>query len=123
MWPDKEHNFPWDENFNTDWKFKQPLLDRNTDFKFYERRNLGVYSTSQAQEGNPILYVYHNDDGDWNFIQATSRILMMQNLFAWKRSRSLIRQSMNYTIYNMVEAHGEKTRMLTGNMKKIWDEQ
>ncbi|UZU00024.1 DUF4262 domain-containing protein [Chryseobacterium fluminis] len=67
VWPDKQHHFPWDENFNPAWKFKQPLLDRNTDFKFYEERNLGVYTTSQALEGDPILYVYHNDDGDWQF--------------------------------------------------------
>ena len=67
VWPDKQHNFPWDKDFNPDWKFKQPLLDRNTDFKFYEERNLGVYTTSQAFNGDPILYVYHNEDGDWQF--------------------------------------------------------
>jgi hypothetical protein len=43
------------------------LLDRNTDFKFYEERNLGVYTTRQAFEGDPILYIYHNEDGDWQF--------------------------------------------------------
>jgi|GEM_PF-75463 len=67
IWPDKQNNFPWDDNFNPDWKFKQPLLDRNTDFKFYEQKNLGVYTTKQAFEGDPILYVYHNEDGDWQF--------------------------------------------------------
>lgn len=67
VWPDKQNNFPWDENFNPDWRFRQPLLDRNTDFRFYEKRNLGVYTTKQAFEGEPILYVYHNEDGDWQF--------------------------------------------------------
>ncbi|AXY75987.1 DUF4262 domain-containing protein [Paraflavitalea soli] len=67
VWPDKQGHFPWDKDFNADWKFKQPLLDRNTDFKFYEERNLGVYTTKQAFEGDPILYIYHNDDGDWQF--------------------------------------------------------
>ena len=67
VWPDKQNNFPWEEDFNPDWKFKQPLLDRNTDFKFYEERNLAVYTTKQAFEGEPILYVYHNADGDWQF--------------------------------------------------------
>jgi Domain of unknown function (DUF4262) len=42
VWPDKQHKFPWDKDFNYDWQFKQPLLDRNTEFKFYEERNLGV---------------------------------------------------------------------------------
>jgi hypothetical protein len=67
VWPDKQGNFPWDDKFNPDWKFKQPLLDRNIDFKFYEERNLCVYTTRQALEGEPILYVYHNEDGDWQF--------------------------------------------------------
>jgi hypothetical protein len=69
-WPDKQHHFPWDAAFNPDWKRKQPLLDRNTDFKFYEERNLGVYTTKQAFEGYPILYVYHNANGDWQFHTA-----------------------------------------------------
>jgi hypothetical protein len=51
VWPDKQHNFPWDKDFNIDWKFKQPLLDRDTDFKFYEERNAGVYTTNQAFDG------------------------------------------------------------------------
>lgn len=67
LWPDKQHCFPWDIEFNSDWKYKQPLLDRNTNFKFYEERNLGVYTTKQVLEGDPILFVYHNEDGDWQF--------------------------------------------------------
>lgn len=67
VWPDKQHNYPWDTGFNPAWKFQQPLLDRNTDFKFYEERNLGVFTTRQAFNGDPILYVYHNADGDWQF--------------------------------------------------------
>lgn len=67
VWPDKEGNFPWDENFNENFKFKQPLLDRNTDFKFLEEKSLGVYTTSEVLEGKPILFVYHNEDGDWQF--------------------------------------------------------
>jgi hypothetical protein len=67
VWPDKQQKFPWEEDFNPDWKFKQPLLDRDTDFKFYEERNLGVFTTKQAFEGERILYVYHNKDGDWQF--------------------------------------------------------
>jgi hypothetical protein len=67
VWPDKQHNFPWDKGFNPDWIFKQPLLDRNLDFKFYEERNLGVYTTKQALNGDPILHIYHNEDGDWQF--------------------------------------------------------
>ena len=42
-------------------------MDRNTDFKFYEERNLGVYTTQATLDGKPILSVYHNKDGDWQF--------------------------------------------------------
>lgn len=60
--------FPWQEGFLAAWKFKQPLLDRNTDFKFYEERNVAVFTTRQVLEGAPILYVYHNEeDGAWQF--------------------------------------------------------
>ncbi len=67
VWTDKQNRFPWEEGFNPAWKFKQPLLDRNTDFKFYEEKNLGVYTSKQALNGDPVLYVYHKNDGDWQF--------------------------------------------------------
>lgn len=67
VWPDKQQNFPWDAKFNQQWKYKQPLLDRNTDFKFHEDRKLRVFTTKSALEGGTVLYVYHNEDGDWQF--------------------------------------------------------
>ena len=67
VWPDKQHYFPWEKDFNSDWIYKQPLLDRNIDFKFYEERNLGVITTKQALNGETILYVYHDEDGNWEF--------------------------------------------------------
>jgi len=67
VWPDREGIFPWESGFNTSFKFKQPLLDRNTEFKFLEERNLGVFTTSEVLDGKPIKYVYHNEDGDWQF--------------------------------------------------------
>ena len=67
VWTDKDRKYPWEKEFNENWKFKQPILDRNTDFKFYEDRNLGVFTTQETLDGKPILWVYHNDDGDWQF--------------------------------------------------------
>lgn len=67
VWPDKENKFPWEESFYEPWKFQQPLLDRNTDFKFYKDRKLCVFTSKQVLEGNPILYVYHDNNGDWQF--------------------------------------------------------
>lgn len=67
VWPDKETCFPWDEGFNPNFKFQQPLLDRNVNFKFLEERKLGVYTTSEVLDGAHIRFVYHNEDGDWQF--------------------------------------------------------
>ena len=67
VWPDRAGNYPWEADFNEVFKFQQPLLDRNTDFKFLEERTLGVFTTAEVLEGNPIRFVYHNEDGDWQF--------------------------------------------------------
>lgn len=67
IWPDKQSKYPWNDDFEPKYGRLQPLLDRNVDFKFQEKRNLGVYTTTQVLEGEPILYVYHNEDGDWQF--------------------------------------------------------
>lgn len=67
VWPDKQSRFPWAPDFNPDWRRKQPLLDRDTDFMFQEEKNLGVFTTRQVLEGKPILYVYHDEEGDWQF--------------------------------------------------------
>jgi hypothetical protein len=72
VWPDKQSLYPWDEGFNPNWKAAQPLLDRDTDFKFREERNLAVFTTRQVLEGLPILRVSHEADGDWQFLCDTT---------------------------------------------------
>ena len=72
VWPDKQALFPWEEGFNPDWKFKQPLLDRDADFKFREERNVAVFTTQPILEGLPILRVVHDADGDWQFLCDTT---------------------------------------------------
>ncbi|MBJ6109723.1 DUF4262 domain-containing protein [Hymenobacter sp. BT523] len=72
VWPDKQANFPWDEDFNPDWKSGQTLLDRDSDFKFREERNVAVFTTKQVLEGMPILRVIHDTEGDWQFLCDTS---------------------------------------------------
>ncbi|WP_211999857.1 DUF4262 domain-containing protein [Chitinophaga sp. HK235] len=68
IWPDKQSLFPWEPEFNPNWLRKQPLLDRNSDFMFQEEKNLAVFTSRQILEGSPILYVYHDEDGDWQFL-------------------------------------------------------
>ena len=33
VWTDRNNHFPWDEGFEEQFIYKQPLLDRNADFK------------------------------------------------------------------------------------------
>lgn len=69
IWTDKNNRFPWEENFQKEFLYTQPLLDRNADFKFREAKNLGIFTTKQwLQLGEPILRVVHDNDGDWQFL-------------------------------------------------------
>lgn len=69
IWTDRNDNFPWEENFEEDFIYKQPLLDRNADFKFREARNLVTFTTRQwMEEKKPILHVVHDNEGDWQFL-------------------------------------------------------
>jgi len=69
VWTDRNQNFPWEENFEEEFIYRQPLLDRNSKFKFREERNLGVITNKHfIEEGSPILYVEHDEEGDWIFL-------------------------------------------------------
>ena len=69
IWTDRNNNFPWDKDYEEEFKFKQPLLDRNTNFKFREEKKLGIFTTRQWLElDKPILRVVHDNDGDWQFL-------------------------------------------------------
>lgn len=48
------------------------MLDRNTNFKFREKRNVAVFTTRQVLEGLPILRVVHDADGSWQFLCDTT---------------------------------------------------
>jgi hypothetical protein len=69
IWTDRNDKFPWEENFEEEFLYKQPLLDRNADFKFNEPKNLTTFTTRQwLDENKPILRVFHDYDGDWQFL-------------------------------------------------------
>lgn len=69
VWTDRNNKFPWENDFEQEFEFRQPLLDRNADFKFREAKNLGVFTTRQwLEHGKPILRVVHDNDGDWQFL-------------------------------------------------------
>ncbi len=69
VWSDRYDRFPWEADFEKEFIYRQPLLDRNVDFKFREPRNLAVATTRQwADLNKPILCVAYEEDGDWQFL-------------------------------------------------------
>ena len=69
IWTDRNNRVPWEDTYQEEFMFRQPLLDRNADFKFREAKTLGVFTTRQwIEENMPILRVVHDDDGDWQFL-------------------------------------------------------
>ena len=75
IWTDRKDKFPWEENFEEEFLYKQPLLDRNADFKFNEPKNLTTFTTRQwLEEQKPILLVVHDHDGDWQFLTGEQTI-------------------------------------------------
>ncbi|MBU0941386.1 MAG: DUF4262 domain-containing protein [Bacteroidetes bacterium] len=75
IWTDRQNKFPWETEFEEDLIFKQPLLDRNMNFKFREHKNLGVFTTKQfLEENKPIIRVTHDEDGDWQFLTENAEL-------------------------------------------------
>ncbi|MEJ5055625.1 DUF4262 domain-containing protein [Sphingobacterium sp. MYb382] len=93
IWTDRNDKFPWEENFEEEFLYKQPLLDRNANFKFNEPKNLTTFTTRQwLEEQKPILRVIHDNDGDWQFLTGDQlpediRIVALEELV--KRDETL----------------------------------
>lgn len=69
VWTDRNNKFPWEKEYEKEFEHRQPLLDRNADFKYREEKNLGIFTTRQWLElGKPILHVVHDNNGDWQFL-------------------------------------------------------
>jgi len=69
VWTDRNNKFPWESGFEEEFLIKQPLLDRNADFKFREATNTAAFTTRQwLEDRKPILHVVHDNDGDWQFL-------------------------------------------------------
>ena len=68
IWTDRNYKFPWEQGFEEEFKFKQPLLDRNADFKFSEEKDLIVWTSKESKDG--ILLITHDVDGYWHFLSS-----------------------------------------------------
>lgn len=94
VWTDRNEKFPWENDFEEQFLYKQPLLDRNFEFKFSEPKSLAVFTNRHHLELNkPILYVVHDYEGDWQFVtdddisDEDARLISLEELI--KRDRSL----------------------------------
>lgn len=69
VWQDRQERYPWEPAFEEEFRYRQPLLDRDADFKFREAENCGVFTSRQIlEDAHPVLEVYHDEDGDWQFL-------------------------------------------------------
>ena len=69
VWVDRNNRFPWHADYEEEFRYRQPLLDRNTQFKFREEKRLAIFTTRQwVEDSKPILRVIHETDGDWQFL-------------------------------------------------------
>jgi hypothetical protein len=69
VWTDRNNQYPWDDGFEKEYIYRQPLLDRNAEFKFRETKNVAVFTTRQWTDNKkPILRVVHDTDGEWQFL-------------------------------------------------------
>lgn len=87
VWPDRIGNFPWEDNYDEEFQYRQPLTDRNYDFKFREPKDLAVFTNRHYLESDkPINYVCHDIEGDWQFItddettDEDARIVCLENM-------------------------------------------
>jgi hypothetical protein len=84
VWSDREGRMPWEDWDNPPWV--QPIRDRprpdipvghghaldGADWPFEIPVDTAVFTTRPVLEGHPILYVFHDIDGDWQFMCGTT---------------------------------------------------
>ncbi|MCC9601264.1 DUF4262 domain-containing protein [Stieleria sp. JC731] len=73
VWPDRNGYFPWEDGFESQLLQSQPVLATQSSWPFLEAKNAAVYTTRQViEEDHPVLYVSHDEDGDWQFLCGTT---------------------------------------------------
>ncbi len=73
VWPDRNHRYPWEPDFDAELVQRQPILAARTAWPFNEGKNRAMFTTKQViEEGHPILLVTHDEDGDWQFLCGTT---------------------------------------------------
>jgi hypothetical protein len=106
IWTDRNNKFPWERNFEERFIYKQPLLDRNSDFKFREPWNLTTFTTRQWLKSNhPIVHVVHDKDGDWQFLTGDQ---LLEDAVIVALEQLVIRDKTLNEVFNL--DYGEEAR-------------
>ncbi|WP_336518542.1 DUF4262 domain-containing protein [Pollutibacter soli] len=120
IWTDRNDIFPWEKNFEEKFRYDQPLLDRNTDFKFREEKNLGVFTTRQWLDlHKPILRVVHNTDGDWQFLTGDE---MQKDIRLVALEEMVIRDKTLNEAFDLDYGYSMEREYIGGEWTKIKDE-
>ncbi len=87
VWPDQNGNYPWEPKFSPQQNERQPMLTQRIGWPFHEGRNRAVFTTRQVlEEGRPVVFVSHDEEGDWQFLCGTTnetkdgRIVALKNM-------------------------------------------
>lgn len=73
VWPDRQGRYPWHPQFPAELHARQPVLARQSPWRFHEGKNRAVFTTIGVLDGtHPILLVSHDAEGDWQFLCGTT---------------------------------------------------
>lgn len=116
VWGDRSNKFPWQDGYEQEFIYCQPLLDRNAGFKFREVKNLAVFTTRQWLELNkPILHVVHDEDGDWQFLTGDQ---MLQDAKIVALEQLVLRDSSLNDVFNLDYGEEAKRDSINGEWKR-----
>jgi hypothetical protein len=90
VWPDKQHKFPWENSFDPNYKFRQPLLDRNADFKFLEERDTRLLLPGRCWKASQFRTFFIMSTATGSSCRILNHMPKTPELFAWKTLPNLI---------------------------------
>lgn len=73
VWPDAQHRYPTEPGFTPQLSGLQPQLASAGEWPFPAGKNRATFITRPVlEEAHPILFVYHDADGAWQFLCGTT---------------------------------------------------
>ena len=120
VWTDRNDKFPWEKDFEEIFFYRQPLLDRNADFKFREVKNLAVFTTRQWLElDKPILRVIHDREGDWQFLTGDQ---MQEDVELVALEQMVIKDRTLNEIFNLEYGEAAERMFIGGQWSRNYEE-